>query len=139
MSSITVRKDLRGRFGSARDQGRRPTCLVFAASDSHAATRQPWSELCCEYLFYAAKQHDKTAPESGARMSSCATCSNTSGNLTRPPWVQFRSCARSGGRPEPFGADGERVRPGLVPQAPGPVVLAQVGGPYLQDGLRPAL
>ena len=51
MSSITVRKDLRGRFGPVRDQGVRPTCLAFAASDAHAATREPWAELCCEYLF----------------------------------------------------------------------------------------
>jgi hypothetical protein len=70
MSSITVRKDLRGRFGPARDQKARPTCLAFAMSDSHAATREPWSELCCEFLFYSAKQYDKSPPEKGARMSS---------------------------------------------------------------------
>src|SRR5438067_2129343 len=29
--------------------------------------------------------------------------------------VQFRSCARSGGRPEPFGTDGARLWTGLVP------------------------
>jgi hypothetical protein len=29
--------------------------------------------------------------------------------------VQFRSCARSGGWPEPFGPDGACVRAGLVP------------------------
>jgi hypothetical protein len=48
----------------------RPTCLAFAASDTHAATREPWVELCCEYLFYSAKKHDKTSPQNGARMSS---------------------------------------------------------------------
>ena len=37
MSSITVRHDLRGRFGPARDQGGRETCLAFAMSDAHAA------------------------------------------------------------------------------------------------------
>lgn len=70
MSSITVHKDLRGRFGSARDQGPRPTCLAFATSDTHAATREPWSELSCEFLFYSTKQFDMTAPDKGARMSS---------------------------------------------------------------------
>ncbi len=63
MSSITVLKDLRGRFGQARDQGARPTCLAFAMSDAHAATRQ-------SCLFYHAKQHEKTAPDKGAKMSS---------------------------------------------------------------------
>ncbi len=57
MSAITVRHDLRGRFGSARDQEGRETCLAFAMSDAHAAARgDPWSPLSCEYLFYHAKQ-----------------------------------------------------------------------------------
>ncbi len=38
-----VQQDLRFRFGTARDQGARPTCLAFAASDTHAALRTPWS------------------------------------------------------------------------------------------------
>jgi hypothetical protein len=70
MSSITVLKDLRGRFGRARDQGARPTCLAFAMSDAHAASREGWAALSCEYLFYHAKQHDKTAPDKGAKISS---------------------------------------------------------------------
>lgn len=70
MSSITVVNDLRGRFGPARDQGARPTCLAFAMSDAHAATRNGWTALSCEYLFFHAKQHDKTAPDKGARMNS---------------------------------------------------------------------
>ena len=70
MSSITVRTDLRGRFGPARDQGARPTCLAFAASDAHAATREPWTELCCEHLFYSAKKHDGSSPDEAARLPS---------------------------------------------------------------------
>src|SRR5436305_462757 len=57
MSSITVSRDLRGRFGSARDQEARQTCLAFAMSDAHAAAiGGMWSPLSCEYLFYHAKQ-----------------------------------------------------------------------------------
>ena len=67
MSSITVRHDLRGRFGPARDQGRRPTCLAFAMSDAHAATREPWAELCCEYLFYHAEAARQDAPRERGR------------------------------------------------------------------------
>lgn len=66
MSEIIVRRDLRGRFGAARDQGGRETCLAFALSDTHAAARGlPWSPLSCEYLFYHAKQRDKTPPHGG--------------------------------------------------------------------------
>jgi hypothetical protein len=70
MSSIKVSNNLLARFGPARDQGTRPTCLAFAMSDAHAATRDEWVTLSCEYLFYHAKQHDKTTPYKGARMSS---------------------------------------------------------------------
>ena len=66
MSSITIRHDLRGRFGPARDQGGRETCLAFAMSDAHAAARgNPWAALCCEYLFYHAKQRDGTPARRG--------------------------------------------------------------------------
>jgi hypothetical protein len=55
MSRITVRHDLRGRFGPVRDQQARPTCLAFATSDAHAATTDgKWSDLSCEYLLYKA-------------------------------------------------------------------------------------
>jgi hypothetical protein len=66
MSFITVRYDLRSRFGPARDQGGRQTCLAFAMSDAHAAAiGGTWSPLSCEYLFYRAKQRDQTSPHLG--------------------------------------------------------------------------
>ncbi len=66
MSSIAVRHDLRVRFGVARDQGARPTCLAFAMSDAHAAAMSPWSPLSCEYLFYQSKQRVKNPRNTGA-------------------------------------------------------------------------
>lgn len=66
MSSIKVRHDLRNRFGPARDQGGRETCLAFAMSDAHAAAiGTPWSPLSCEYLFWHAKQRDKSPAHLG--------------------------------------------------------------------------
>lgn len=54
---VTVTKDLRSRFGPARDQGARPTCLSFATSDLHAAIRMtPFVPLSVEYLYYKAVQ-----------------------------------------------------------------------------------
>ena len=56
MTSIKV--DLRNRLGDARDQGRRMTCIAFAASDCHAANREPSvGELSVEYAFYHALRH----------------------------------------------------------------------------------
>ena len=50
--------DLTGRFGGVRDQGPRPTCMAFAASDTHAAVRPGWEPLCIEYAFYNAVRRD---------------------------------------------------------------------------------
>ncbi len=66
MSEIIIRQDLRSRFGPARDQGPRATCLAFAMSDTHAAMRdRAWCALSCEYLFYQAKQRDRTPFDEG--------------------------------------------------------------------------
>ena len=55
--TIDVLKDLRDKFGPARDQGSRPTCLACAASDVHASFRSaPFVSLSAEYLFFNAVQ-----------------------------------------------------------------------------------
>jgi len=45
---------LRVRYGGARDQGIRPTCLAFALSDAHAAERPPHARLSVDFLYYHA-------------------------------------------------------------------------------------
>jgi hypothetical protein len=60
---VTVTKDLRSQFGTARDQGARPTCLSFAMSDLHAANRAtPFVPLSVEYLYYKAVQRTSLPP-----------------------------------------------------------------------------
>ena len=49
---VLITCDLRSVFGPARDQGTRPTCIAFAASDAHAGIRRPWLPLSCEYVYY---------------------------------------------------------------------------------------
>ena len=56
MTEVAVKCDLGFLFGTARDQGDRPTCLAFAASDAHAALRAGWEPLSCEYAFYQAQR-----------------------------------------------------------------------------------
>jgi hypothetical protein len=87
MSSITVRHDLRGRFGPPRDQGGRETCLAFAMSDAHAAAiGKPWSPLCCEYLFYHAKQRDKTPAHEGTTVRSIRAALEHDGQPVEAAW-----------------------------------------------------
>jgi C1A family cysteine protease len=87
MSSISVCHDLRGRFGPARDQGARATCLAFAMSDAHAAAiGGPWSPLCCEYLFYYAKQRDRTPADHGTTFSAIRAALQRDGQPIEAAW-----------------------------------------------------
>src|SRR5260370_14247548 len=70
MSVITAAVDLRSLFGTARNQGSRPTCLAFAASDTHAALRSGWVPLSCEYAFYQAQRRAGRPPRKGGLLSS---------------------------------------------------------------------
>lgn len=70
MSGIEVSADLRLQFGAARDQGPRPTCLAFAASDTHAGIRSGWSPLSAEYAFHRAQARTGSGPDEGATLPS---------------------------------------------------------------------
>ena len=87
MSEIIVGRDLRSRFGSARDQGARATCLAFAMSDTHAAMRDgPWYALSCEYLFYRAKQRDGTPVDEGTTISAVRAAMAYDGQPRETAW-----------------------------------------------------
>ena len=66
---ITTNVDLRSELVEIRDQGDRPTCMAFAASDAHSfvhASKKPFS---AEYAFYHAIQRYSPAnPDSGVPM-----------------------------------------------------------------------
>lgn len=70
MTAVTIRTDLRPMFGPVRDQGQRPTCLAFAASDLHAAMRGAWSPLSCEFAFYHAQKRANRKPTEGATLAA---------------------------------------------------------------------
>lgn len=66
---IEVSVDLRSMFGEVRNQGSRPTCVAFAASDTHAGLRDGWTPLSCEYVFYHAQKRAKRSPQVGALLT----------------------------------------------------------------------
>jgi hypothetical protein len=87
MSPITIRRDLRDRFGPARDQGDRNTCLAFALSDLHSAViGGAWAPLCCEYLFYHAKQRDPTPLDDGTTISAIRAALKEDGQPVESAW-----------------------------------------------------
>jgi hypothetical protein len=86
MSEITVAKDLRSLFGPVRDQGSRPTCVAFAASDAHAALRPGWTPLSCEYAFFHAQRRGNLPPTGGARLSDMLDALREDGQPEEGGW-----------------------------------------------------
>lgn len=86
MTQVVVECDLRPLFGSARDQGCRPTCAAFAASDAHAAARLGWEPLSCEYLYYHAVRRDGGGPEDGATLNAVLQAVEIDGQPHEAGW-----------------------------------------------------
>ncbi len=86
MSDIIVSVDLRALFGPARNQGPRPTCLAFAASDAHAGLRNDWTPLSCEYAFYHSQRRARRPPNTGALLSSMLVALREDGQPEERGW-----------------------------------------------------
>lgn len=91
MSSIAISNDLRDRFGPARDQGSRPTCLAFALSDVHAAMTAPWNPLSCEYLFFHAKRRSNQPAHTGASMTAIRESLEFDGQPFETDWPYLKA------------------------------------------------
>lgn len=62
--------DLRTSFGRARNQGERPTCLAFAASDTHSFVRGTKDLLSAEHAHYGARRRSPPLdPDAGASLA----------------------------------------------------------------------
>jgi C1A family cysteine protease len=83
--------DLRSKFGSARDQNPRPTCLAFAASDTHAALRLGWTPLSAEWAYYHAVKRDGGQPEDGSTLASMLAVIKSDGQPVEPEWPYIQS------------------------------------------------
>jgi Papain family cysteine protease len=78
-------------FGPVRDQGQRPTCLAFAASDLHAAMRGVWLPLSCEYIFYHAQKRAGRTPKQGAMLPDMLDALRGDGQPAESGWVYLDS------------------------------------------------
>ena len=84
--SLTITKDIRAELNSVRHQGRRPTCLAFAASDVHRHAHQYPDYLCVEWLYYHVTQNAKTGPHSGTTISDTCTVLKAVGQPEEMVW-----------------------------------------------------
>lgn len=89
MPTIATAVDLRGQFGPVRDQGARPTCLAFAASDSHAGLRPGWDPLSCEFAFYHAQRRAGRSPAQGAVLPAMLEVLKGDGQPHESGWPYF--------------------------------------------------
>jgi len=86
MTSITTKTDLRHLFGPVRDQGQRPTCLAFAVSDGHAALRDGWVPLSCEYVFFHAQRRSGRQPTQGVLLPAMLRTLDEDGQPAEAGW-----------------------------------------------------
>ena len=86
MSVISISVDLRSVFGAARDQGVRPTCMAFAASDAHSAGRGDRQPLSCEYVFFHAQRRGNRRPNEGASLDSMLAALRLDGQPRECGW-----------------------------------------------------
>ena len=91
MSGVRPIRVLDDLFGSARDQGARPTCLAFAASDLHAALRPGWEPLSCEYLFFHAQRRAGQPADRGARLPDMLDALRIDGQPREQGWPCLRA------------------------------------------------
>jgi hypothetical protein len=118
MTQITVSVDLRHLLGPARDQGARPTCMAFAASDAHAALRDGWVPLSCEYAFYNAQRRAGRPPDRGALFSSMLETLRGDGQPAESGWPYLPATPANDASWSPpadvgplFGRNGEPFKP----------------------------
>lgn len=84
--SITIDVDLRDQLGAARDQGTRPTCLVFAVSGAHEAKQKSSEYLSPEFLFFSGAQRSHKDPGRGLTRTAVREALVEDGQPTESAW-----------------------------------------------------
>jgi len=85
--TVMALRDLRPMFGTARNQGTRPTCIAFAFSDGHAAARCSREPLSVEHLYFNAVQRTpERNPDAGVNMPTCSAALALDGQCAEVGW-----------------------------------------------------
>lgn len=83
---LQILTDMRMVLGTVRDQGRRPTCLSFAASDAHRHARGHPDWLCVEWLYFHAVRRAGTGPRCGTTMADTQAVLRGTGQPVEAAW-----------------------------------------------------
>lgn len=84
--SISNIVDLRGAFGPIRDQGARPTCLAFAASDAHTVARADLIPLSSEYIYHCSQKRSGAGYDEGAYLPDMLDALREDGQPIESDW-----------------------------------------------------
>jgi C1A family cysteine protease len=84
---MTIDVDMRSSLGPARDHGARPTCLAFAATAAHEASRASDEYLCVEHLYYFGVQKSHRNPNRGLNQASVVAALKEDGQPLEPEWA----------------------------------------------------
>ena len=85
--NIHIAVDLRTNFGGARDQGARPTCMAFAASDTHSFVHGMKDFLSVEYAHYSARRRSTPLnPNAGVSMAHMVNAIRDDGQPKEEIW-----------------------------------------------------
>lgn len=91
---IRVIVDLRAQFGNIRDQGQRPTCMAFAASDAHAFARNSADPLSVEYAyFHAVQRRSNTSRTTGVSFEAISEAISLDGQPVESGWPYIENLA----------------------------------------------
>src|SRR5687768_10429943 len=88
--SLTIDMDLRSTLGEARDQGSRPTCMAFAVSAAHEASRAT-DYLSPEFLFYSGAKRTHGDPKRGLTQAAVADALSMDGQPAEEAWPYSQS------------------------------------------------
>ena len=83
---MNVAIDLRNSLGPSRDQGTRPTCLVFAATAAHEVGRGNPTYLCVEYLYFMGAKRSHGDPKRGLSPRSLRDALESDGQPEETVW-----------------------------------------------------
>lgn len=111
--SISVDTDLRSLLGPARNQGHRPTCLAFAATAAHEASRQGSCYLSTEYLAFYGAQRSHCNPARGLTSASVVQALEYDGQPSETVWPYSRQMPDSESwapPPTPYTCHKARIR-----------------------------
>ena len=84
--SIIVDVDLRSKLGDTRDQRQRPTCLAFALSAAHEASRVSNDYLSTEFLFFSGAQRSHRDPSRGLTRTAVEEALREDGQPCEAAW-----------------------------------------------------